>query len=1604
MQRVLFLVSILLAVPAPAADFSVVTGYNDNVGAKTYNSAAGTVELLESRSRWIWYLNVSQPGMYSVSVNAAASTANAGATVEVADLVPQHNGAGSKASATLVSTHATTDSNPQWQSVGTVWVPAAGLRFFQVRVPQFPGPKPGLIYGLRVTGPGVVTASTPWTVRASACDSYFSPTGNVRRALYGEMVLRPEPTPDVGFTHTVVNTPTGYMGNDGDCFQSLWVSGGQLPEVLVAAGGSRVYTHEGTGSTITLNDFYLDPRRRRKVLNISVPDGGSGTLTTFLVGEAGQRWYFGGRMRQPTSVSAGASGFLENFSAFNSQVNWRSCAWGNMWAYGQLTSGAANSWWANDSLRGHLRGPSPASLPTANGVLPYGKVRQRQDMLEMIIGGLIPIAQNDTTLNNMPVTAPDLPTLNFAYQLQQRETVNQAAHATVSATYSDSTSLRALIRDPFSTVPFTFQKVSGPAWIAVSSAGTLSGTPAAANEGLNLLVVRATDVNAGISGEFTVGVYVRKAASAPNPPVFKQVITQRMTVASVDDAKLIQMLVVDPDSSARTYSITAGNAGGQFGFDGDWLVKTQPLTAGQTYPLTIQVADDGSPALTASINMEITAVAATNGVTEDTWFNVPGTTIAEFTADTRYPNSPTQMRMLSSFSEPLVPLSAGMRQRAWLTAPSTGSYTFSISATNCLAELRVSTDASAANLGLVANSAGTSTSVSLTAGQRYYIEGLVMNGSDYNNGTFSMRWSGPGITTQTIPASVLTPIECATPKLWDGTLTFREVRTGEPVRDHLRTKVETLHLHSALVYQKISGPAWLSIATDGTLSGTPAAGDAGGNTFAVRATAPGGHWDEAEFTLPVITNSAPVIATSTITLTGINEGQEVTGNLAAQATDADVGAQLGFGDLLTWSIIAGPPWLGVEPTGELFGKPGAAHIGVNTFTAQVMDRSGATATMQLQITVADIANTPVLSPDPVALAAVGNRAVTGSLVPYVLDPDLGETLTFEKLSGPAWLTIAADGTLSGTPLTEHTGTNVFSVRVTDSTARSSTGTVNITVTDGLNYAYEPFIGTDATDVNGTTGGIGWSAAWSGPVDWDFATPGSTFAGLSSAGLKSTMGGQGTNMLRPLAKPVTIGTADGNFEELWLSARMDLNSVTGAGHGIRVTLYNGSALTGFIGKNVNGSLGFDIGGSGFQTLSGSLGTTTGTQGNWLFVLRLLSTSGGTATQINLYAAKDTQINGSLAKLRDPTNAANFPHTASFTVGSPLTFTQLGMYRWNNTASFIDEIRLANTRAQAVPVDMTTAPVFTATPVQRTFTTGQTFAASIFDAVTDADTGDVKLFTKLTGPSWLTLSSAGLITGTAPAVAGTQDFDISVTDAANNIVTGTLRIIVSPPNNPPEINPISFSLLEGLGATTVGTLTATDPDSGDTFTYTLVPPVDGPFTIAANGTLSTTAALNYLTATSHALTARVTDSGGLTDEALVTVYVQPTPTTQWRTTYFNSTQLADPNVSGPTADPDADGLKNLLEYALGLTPGTADTLSTRVTHDLVNISGSNYLRLSIIRNPAATDITLTVEVSSDLITWTTVPTVIETNTSTSLIVRDTVPMTSAAKRFMRLKVTQ
>ena len=57
----------------------------------------------------------------------------------------------------------------------------------------------------------------------------------------------------------------------------------------------------------------------------------------------------------------------------------------------------------------------------------------------------------------------------------------------------------------------------------------------------------------------------------------------------------------------------------------------------------------------------------------------------------------------------------------------------------------------------------------------------------------------------------------------------------------------------------------------------------------------------------------------------------------------------------------------------------------------------------------------------------------------------GDTVLFAKLSGPAWLNVGSDGTLSGTPAVSDIGTNVFAVSLFDTNGWSCAATMRVTV-------------------------------------------------------------------------------------------------------------------------------------------------------------------------------------------------------------------------------------------------------------------------------------------------------------------------------------------------------------------------------------------------------------------------------------------------------------------------------------------------------------------------------------------------------------------------------
>lgn len=130
-------------------------------------------------------------------------------------------------------------------------------------------------------------------------------------------------------------------------------------------------------------------------------------------------------------------------------------------------------------------------------------------------------------------------------------------------------------------------------------------------------------------------------------------------------------------------------------------------------------------------------------------------------------------------------------------------------------------------------------------------------------------------------------------------------------------------------------------------------------------------------------------------------------------------------------------------------------------------------------------------------------------------------------------------------------------------------------------------------------------------------------------------------------------------------------------------------------------------------------------------------------------------------------------------------------------------------------------------------------------------------------------------------------------------------------------------------------------------------------------------------------------------------------KWRAAVFGATQLSDPAVSSAAADPDADGLPNLLEYALGAAPWEPSPQSLPRASIVIE-SGLAYAALTFPRARSLIDVTYTVEVSHDLLLWNgtpvaTVPVAtVEAGDGQMVTVRAAAPLLPAGPRYLRLRV--
>lgn len=244
-----------------------------------------------------------------------------------------------------------------------------------------------------------------------------------------------------------------------------------------------------------------------------------------------------------------------------------------------------------------------------------------------------------------------------------------------------------------------------------------------------------------------------------------------------------------------------------------------------------------------------------------------------------------------------------------------------------------------------------------------------------------------------------------------------------------------------LTFTKASGPVWLNVAANGTLSGVPGNADVGRNPFVVRITDAAGAWAESALLVQVINvNDTPTFVANPINGGSVKALASYSGSLSGSAVDIDAG------DTLSYSKISGSPWLSVASNGTMSGSPAESHLGSNSFVVRVTDAAGAFHDAMLTISVAPANVAPNFLSNPISGASVvSGNAYVASLAGTAVDANPGDTISYSKVSGPAWLTVAANGALSGTPAAANVGSNAFIVRATDAEGASSQATLNIQV-------------------------------------------------------------------------------------------------------------------------------------------------------------------------------------------------------------------------------------------------------------------------------------------------------------------------------------------------------------------------------------------------------------------------------------------------------------------------------------------------------------------------------------------------------------------------------
>ena len=679
----------------------------------------------------------------------------------------------------------------------------------------------------------------------------------------------------------------------------------------------------------------------------------------------------------------------------------------------------------------------------------------------------------------------------------------------------------------------------------------------------------------------------------------------------------------------------------------------------------------------------------------------------------------------------------------------------------------------------------------------------------------------------------------------------------------------------------------------------------------VRATDTGGFYIETTFTVTIApVNDDPT--TSGIAAVIVNE----------DAPDTTIDLWTSFADLedadaqLTYSVTG-------NTNAALFTSAGIAGNqnlvldyapnanGSSQITILATDTGGLFVPTTFTVTVNPVNDAPFFTSAPIT-SGTEDAAYTYNIV--TLDPDTSDTLVITAPTLPGWLTLTdnndSTATLTGTPANANVGSNNVTLRVNDGTTDvDQTFTIDVAnVNDPPAFTSTPL--TTATEdaaytynVTASDPDLGAVLTFTAPTLPAWLTLNPTGNGTATLSGTPTNAEVGTHN-------VTLSLTDGtvSVDQIFIITVANTNDAP-AFTSAPVTNATEDAAYSYTITAADPDLG--------DTLTITAPTLPG----WL---SFTDNGGGTAS-----------LTGT------PTNAEVGTHTVTLTVS-------------DGTIS-VDQvfiITVANTND---------SPAFTSAPITIA-TQGNFYTYNVI--ATDPDSGDLLTLSTPTLPAWLTLTPTG--NGTATLSGTPTNADVGINNVTLRVNDGTVdvdqvfTINVTDVNEAPTDITLSNAVIdEGLPVgSLVGTLSTTDPDLGDSFTYSFCGGADDASFQFNGSNLETAAVLDADAQSSFSICIHSQDaSGSSVEETFVITLnnVNDAPVISLQSTSQNVNENSPLlfNNAGNTriTVSDADAGANPVQVTLSVTQGT---LTLNSVNGLTFITGTGTADTAMTFSATLTDI--------------------------------------------------